>query len=173
MRKIKILSFIALIAVFGFSMAACKNNDDENLTGKLKIEGLPSEYDNYFICFYGPSQLKMDDVIGMQRWTGDKIFYPKVELPKISDGSVTLSLFLYNEEVTNFGNLFVTFEGTDELKDLEFYIFKNASYERLKLDEAVSKGEYHATLTVKNSCDKKYSKDGTTLVAADYNVVKK
>ena len=49
---IKVFGIIALLAVIGFSMAACDDDGGGGGSGTLTITGIPSQYNGKFICGY-------------------------------------------------------------------------------------------------------------------------
>jgi len=51
----RIAGIIALVAIIGFSMAACDDDNGDSGGGVLTITDIPSRYDNYYATSYGYS----------------------------------------------------------------------------------------------------------------------
>jgi len=107
-NTIKFLGIIALVAVIGFSMAACGGGDDGGgggggggvaTKGKLEITGLDTYNGKYAVAF-GSIESGGDHIVIQ---AGGKVNVRALNGAKISGGKVTLKVWAYkSQDFSNF-----------------------------------------------------------------------
>jgi len=92
-KTIRIFGIFALVAVIGFSMVGCKDDDDDGGVedGIFKITGIPSEYDGKY-AYFG-AYIEGGLIIGCQSYNTTTDVYTLVQ---IANGSVSLPIWTYN-----------------------------------------------------------------------------
>jgi uncharacterized lipoprotein YehR (DUF1307 family) len=137
----KLFGIIALVAVIGFSMAGCKNDDDnddsgitiQGTSGKLTINGLSSYNGKYVmaIALEEPSNLFAATQIDKKTET--------VKCEKIANGSVTLKVWKTNETGA------LNYNGNDKAVEFRVTIYK---VETINANTALSNIAGSGTVTV-------------------------
>jgi len=94
----KLLGVIVLVAVIGFSMAACGGDDgggDGGGGSGLTITGIPSQYNGKYALYFGThvSGGSGEYLLGCQSYDDTT---KKPTLVKISNGSVSLPMWIFN-----------------------------------------------------------------------------
>jgi len=88
-RIAPVLGIIALIAVIGFSMIGCKDDDDGG-DGTFTVTGIPSEYNGKYAYFYG--MVGNTRVFGAQSYATGGLY--GIEQARIENGSVILNMWV-------------------------------------------------------------------------------
>ena len=121
----KILGIVALIAVIGFSMTACGDDNGgvitvENTSGTINITGIPAEYNSYYV--FGKGYDYEDEVF---YYVASSISGNGITFGQITNQSVTLKV--WRTEVTGTSSVaFRDYSATDDIF-LEFFIFDTDS----------------------------------------------
>jgi len=85
------MGMLVIVLTFGMMVAGCAEDDgDVPGGGKLTLTGIPSKYDGKYAMFMGETSTK--SIVGAQSVNSNT-----VRLPKISGGSVTLTLWEASE----------------------------------------------------------------------------
>jgi len=115
------IAIIALVAVIGFSFAACSGDDSGGAAGGdgyFTLTDIPKEYDGKYAVLFAYNEDV--DLIGAKEvnYTAKKI-----TLCQISNGSVSLPMWIENGD----GHSVEKYSGNDEVK-VAIEIFNSASY---------------------------------------------
>jgi len=101
---VKLFGIIVLVALIGFSMAACGGDDDDDggggtgKPGKLTITDLSDYNDKYAIAISGLNHTAAASLTQGEEWN------PTITGGKISGGSVTLNVYQRSSLNGKFGN---------------------------------------------------------------------
>ena len=117
MKNTKLLAVIALVAVIGFSFAACDSNGDNNGgeggagSGTFTVTNIPSEFNGKYVWFAGMVFDNMySEVFGAVSDPNNVQFFDKATLPQISNGKVVIPLWIHT-------NPYTRYSGTGNLSD--------------------------------------------------------
>jgi hypothetical protein len=137
-NTIKLFGVIALVAVIGFSFAACGGDDDDDNGGggggTFTLTNMPSQYNGKYAFIVGGN----NDGIGLYGAQSINMSTETFTLPQIANGRVSIPLWLANESTNSVSkysgnaNVVITFfcfdkatVGDDDLDDFDedFYAY--------------------------------------------------
>jgi hypothetical protein len=107
-NTIKVFGIIALVAVIGFAMTACDNEDGEDkfivneTSGRLTITGIPVQYNGKWIAGYGSNYPDILYAGSGFADNGTADDWP-VKGVQIAGGTATLKVWKYRREVQDKG----------------------------------------------------------------------
>jgi hypothetical protein len=127
---------IALVAVIGFSMAACEPEPEDTSEGggTFTLTGIPAEYNGKYAMLWGESQFGIAN-INPTTLSGT--------LPQIANGSVNLPMWIMigSEEAPSLAR----YSGNDTI-DIEILIYTESDYDWYEFMEEIG-GRQFASVT--------------------------